>query len=116
MIDIRTLRIGSHVLVDGKRERVRGLDEGNGLIVRFPAEYVSACEVEPIPITSALLEELGFECKDHGYFEHWWKGGFDFTHKPDSPYWTHDGGIDVEFLHELETLHNLIYGVELITE
>lgn len=60
MIDIRTIHIGSHILVDGKRERVRGLDEDNGLIIRFPAEYVMANEVEPIPITPALLEEQRF--------------------------------------------------------
>lgn len=60
-VDIKQLRIGSHVLVNGKRERVRGLDEDNGLIVRFPAEYVNANEVEPIPITPELLKELGFE-------------------------------------------------------
>lgn len=61
MIDIKTLRIGSHVLAEGKRERVRGMDEDNGLIVRFPAEYVMANEVEPIPITPELLKELGFK-------------------------------------------------------
>ena len=61
MIDIKTLRVGSHILVNGKRERVRGLDEDNGLIIRFPAEYVNANEVEPIPITPDLLKELGFE-------------------------------------------------------
>ena len=32
MIDIKTLHIGSHVLVNGKRERVRGLDEDNALV------------------------------------------------------------------------------------
>lgn len=60
-VNIKTLRIGSHILVNGKRERVRGLDEDNGLIIRFPAEYVMANEVEPIPITPDLLKELGFE-------------------------------------------------------
>lgn len=60
-VDVKSLRIDSHILVNGKRERVRGLDEDNGLIVRFPAEYVNANEVEPIPITAELLKELGFE-------------------------------------------------------
>lgn len=60
-VDVKSLRIGSHILVNGKRERVRGLDDDNGLIVRFPAEYVNANEVEPIPITAELLKELGFE-------------------------------------------------------
>ena len=60
-VGIKSLRIGSHILVNGKRERVRGLDEDNGLIVRFPAEYVNASEVEPIAITPELLKGLGFE-------------------------------------------------------
>ena len=60
-INVRQLHVGAHVLVNGKRERVRGIDEDNGLIVRFPAEYVSACDVEPIAITPELLTELGFE-------------------------------------------------------
>lgn len=60
-VDVKQLRIGSHLLVNGERERVRGLDEDNGLIIRFPAEYVMANEVEPIPITSDLLKELGFK-------------------------------------------------------
>lgn len=60
-VDVKSLRIGSHILANGMRERVRGLDEDNGLIIRFPAEYVNANEVEPIPITPELLTELGFE-------------------------------------------------------
>lgn len=60
-VDVKTLRIGSHILVNGKRERVRGLDEDNGLIIRFPAEYVNASEAEPISLTPELLTELGFE-------------------------------------------------------
>lgn len=60
-INVRQLHVGAHVLVNGKCERVRGVDEDNGLIVRFPAEYVSACDVEPIAITPELLTELGFE-------------------------------------------------------
>ena len=67
-VDIKTLTIGSHILVNGKRERIRGLDEDNGLIVRFPAEYVNANEVEPMPITFALLKKLGFEIQRESEF------------------------------------------------
>lgn len=67
VIDIKTLHIGSHILCNGKRERVRGLDEDNGLIIRFPAEYVLASEVEPIRITEELLTELGFEFRTTSY-------------------------------------------------
>lgn len=62
-VDVKQLRIGSHILVNGKRERIRGLDEDNGLIVRFPAEYVKTSEVRPISISPKLLKELGFEYK-----------------------------------------------------
>lgn len=73
MIDIRTLIIGSHVEYEGKRERIRGLDEDNGLIVRFPAEYVSVDKVKPIPITPELLTGLGFEDCTKCFYEEWEK-------------------------------------------
>lgn len=66
MIDVKTLRIGSHVLAGGKRIRICGITKrkvGYHLIGK-PCErltYVMACEVEPIPITPELLKELGFE-------------------------------------------------------
>ena len=113
-VDVKTLRIGSHVLVNGKRERVRGLDEDNGLIVRFPAEYVMANEVEPISITPDLLKELGFKYKREGCWEHWWKDGFDLQHRDESEYWHFHGEIGLEYLHEIEALYYMIYGVELI--
>lgn len=112
-VDIKTLRIGSHILVDGKRERVRGLDEDNGLIVRFPAEYVMANKVEPIGITPEHLTELGFEYKDKECWQHWWKGGFDLTRRGKSSYWDYEGDISVQYLHELENLYYLIYETEL---
>lgn len=115
-IDIKSLRIGSHILVNGKRERVRGLDEDNGLIIRFPAESVNANEVEPIPITPELLKELGLNVINYGCSEHWFLGNFDLTHNTDSCYWDYDGTIRIEFLHELEDLYYLKYGVELIPD
>lgn len=121
-INISTLHIGSHVLVDGKRVRVCGITKRK-IGYHHPGGrkdthlcYARLNEVEPIRITPELLTEIGFEHKDHGYFELWWKGGFTLTHKPESVYYTHDGGIDVEFLHELESLYCIIYGVELIKD
>lgn len=115
-VDIKTLRIGSHILVNDKRERVRGLDEDNGLIVRFPAEYVNANEVEPIPITPELLAELGFQYRDNTYWVRWFLGGFDIERKEGSSYFDYNSEIRLEYLHELEDLYYLIYGVELIEE
>lgn len=124
MIDIKTLRVGSHILVDGKRERVRGLDEDNGLIVRFPAEYVMANEVEPIPITAELLVELGFR-KEDGFMRLWSKdnnGHFsyiEFSAIRDKwrlyPSGTDGGQTVVRYLHEAEAFLAL-HGVELINE
>lgn len=132
-IDIKTLRIGSHILVNGKRERVRGLDEDNGLIIRFPAEYVLTSEAEPIPITPDLLKELsGFEYheydngnlwewrisdlyKAYGYLEFdedtttIWRGRL--WHMKES-----ETEFRVEYLHELENLFYMFYEKELIPD
>ena len=127
MIEINTLHIGSHVLADGKRERVRGLDEDNGLIIRFPAEYVLANEVEPIRITEELLTELGFEntsstrrivytkgCEYDGLWvevrnlKDRWEV---FVSNND---W--DGSMAVRYLHELEQFLYLTTKTELIKE
>lgn len=131
-IDVKTLRIGSHILVNGKRERVRGLDEDNGLIIRFPAEYVMANEVEPISITPEILTEIGFkyheydngklwewnlpdQYKAYGYLEFdedtttIWRGRAWNMKEVEIEFY-------VEYLHELENLYYLIYGIELIEE
>lgn len=132
-VDIKTLRIGSHILVNGKRERVRGLDEDNGLIIRFPAEYVLASEVEPIAITPDLLKELsGFEYHEYDNGNLWeWR--FDDLYKAygylefdedTTTLWRgrlwHMKEIDtefrVEYLHELENLFYMFYEKELIPD
>lgn len=71
MIDIKELRVGSHVVsIGGRRIRITSVDELNGNIgidsyktdergVKYPICYPLE-QVEPIPITDELLEELGF--------------------------------------------------------
>lgn len=127
MVDIKALRIGSHVLVEGKRERVRGMDEDNGLIVRFPAEYVMANEVEPIPITPEILKELGFVntsssrrityTKGSEYEDLWievrnLKDRWEVFVSDNN--W--DCRIVCRYLHELETVVYIATGEELIEE
>lgn len=124
MIDIKALRIGSHILVNGKRERVRGLDEDNGLIIRFPAEYVNANGVEPIPITPALLKELGFR-KEDGFMRLWSKGDnghfsyIEFSAIRDKwrlyPSGTDGSQTVVRYLHEAESFLGL-HNIELMEE
>lgn len=65
-IDIKQLHIGSHVIVNGERVRVCGITRRKiGYhATGKPGEhlrYARLNEVEPIPITPDLLEELGFE-------------------------------------------------------
>lgn len=131
-VGIKSLRIGSHVSIDGKRERIRGLDEDNGLIVRFPAEYVNAKDVEPIAITAELLRELGFEWRkgsdswlryenlsedgcDWGIiaseygFDGWWQIMF----RPRDSRLRNE--VCCKYLHQLESILAL-HGVELIKE
>ena len=66
-VDIKTLHIGSHVLVGGKRVRVCGITKCK-IGYHHPDDrpnanlgYARIHEVEPIPITPDLLKELGFE-------------------------------------------------------
>lgn len=128
-MDIRHLRIGSHVGYKGKRERVRGLDEDNGLIVRFPAEYVSLSEVKPIVIVPELLNELGFEDKAFAKWHSpsWVKEDENcfiaFEKKPDKKSWKVfcvKDGVDrgfcaCRYLHESEAFLSL-HNIELIND
>ena len=132
MIDINTLHIGSHILYNGKRERVRGLDEDNGLIIRFPAEYVLASEVEPIALTPKLLTELGFKYHEYDNGKLWeldFPDGYkdwmylELDESTEHRYNMHLSSmkeIDVcaqcEWLHELENWVRLVYDKELIKE
>lgn len=77
MVDIKTLRIGSHILVNGKRVCVCGIRRTPNLnnaltivqyttkdIVVFGEVPAGTDKVQPIPITPALLKELGFVYRD----------------------------------------------------
>lgn len=120
-VDIKTLRIGSHVEYDGKRAMVYDISARlytpdylvmiyqDGRFATVPVE-----ELSPVAITPDLLKELGLNVIKHGCSEHWFLGNFDLTHNTDSCYWDYDGDIRVEFLHELEDLYYLKYGVELM--
>lgn len=80
MVDIKNLRIGSHVLVGGVRGTVDGMDmprphwiPNNPLIrckavidgePRYCGGNLLSDEIKPIPITPDLLKELGFEWRE----------------------------------------------------
>lgn len=133
MVDIKTLRIGSHVLVEGKRVKVCGVtrrkvgyhhseDRPNANL-----RYARANEVEPISIIEELLKELGFAntsssrrityTKGIEYEDLWievrnLKDRWEVFVSDNN--W--DGRIVCRYLHELETFVYLATGKELIED
>lgn len=121
--DVKQLRIGSHVDFNGRRVKIKAIVEDSVAFDYTQDEkplYLSPNAYDeflsPIPITPDLLKELGFEYKREGCWQHWWKDGFDLQHRDESEYWHFHGDIGIEYLHELESLYYMIYGVELIKE
>lgn len=120
-VDIKSLRIGSHVMWNGKRRKVDAITEDSIAFRIADTEqkmYDSATieSVEPIAITPELLTELGFENGRVGIWWHWWKDGFHLQHRDESEYWHFHGDIGFRYFHELESLYYMIYETELIQD
>lgn len=118
-VDIKTLRVGSHISIDGERVEVESLQGGDLVGCITPDNDWFATEswrFEPISITPELLAELGFQYRDNTYWERWFLGSFDIERKEGSSYFDYNSEIRLEYLNELEDLYYLIYGVELIKE
>ncbi|WP_301348865.1 hypothetical protein [uncultured Duncaniella sp.] len=121
-VDIKQLRIGSHVEVNGVRRKVLGL--GCGRVSSLP--HPVNTEVNPIPITPELLVELGFERGSgerewHKEIGETWIGIHLFLDRERirvyvSDYSADYGNMIVRYLHELENFIYLILGKELIEE
>lgn len=108
------------------------MDEDNGLIIRFPAEYAMANEVEPIPITPEILTEIGFKYHEYDNGKLWeWDspngykdyGYLEFDDETTTIWRGHlwsmkeiEVEFNVEYLHDLENIFYMFYGVELIKE
>lgn len=130
-IDIKSLRIGSHIAINGKRVRVFGI--GNNAIFYLPSIVSSVCkeaeieQIEPIAITPELLKELGFQFRKSAGGS--WcisdkKGGYFYatvcsdstcvvTHYPDFGF---QSRVVCTYLHELEAFAYLIAKTELIPD
>lgn len=131
-VDIKSLRIGSHVMWNGKRRKVDAITE-EGIAFRIADTerkmYNSATieSVEPIAITPELLKELGFEFRKSAGGS--WcisdkKGGYFYatvcsdstcivTHYPDFGF---QSRVVCTYLHELEAFAYLIAQTELIPD
>lgn len=123
MIDIRELRIGSSVLLNGKRVKVEGIVIQNG-IVFFENDNAYADILEPIPITEGLLKELGFEKSETNQYD-WYKHIDDFSifikifkrgrcRAEVYSEFSHHGNMVCWYLHELEAFVYLTTKQELI--
>lgn len=141
-VDIKSLRIGSHVNLCGKSQCITAIDALNGLLgidayktdengVKHPIGY-KVEDVEPIKITPEILTEIGFKYheydngklrewdlpdgyKDYGYLEFdeetttIWRGRLWSMKEIEVEF-------KVEYLHDLENIFYMFYGVELIKE
>jgi len=122
-IDIKTLRIGSHVQHHGKRKMV--LSMGGDTVYLLPsivssvAHVAKTDEIHPIPITPGLLKELGFNkgMSSAVGFDSWYCDmmRIDNNVMQAHPWWFYNQ-VKLKYLHELESLYYMIYGVELIKE
>lgn len=142
MADIKTLRVGSHINLCGHRQRIAAIDALNGQIgiyvyktdedgVKHPLGY-KVEDIKPILITPDILTEIGFKYheydngklwewdlhdgyKDYGYLEFddetttIWRGRLWSMKEIEVEF-------KVEYLHELENIFYMFYGVELIKE
>lgn len=129
-MDIKQLRIGAHVEVNGVRRAVFGLGCGRVSYLPHPTSSVAlsvfANEVNPIPITPELLAELGFERgsderKWHKEIDQTWIGIHLFLDRERMRVYVCDDSVDygnmiVRYLHELENFIYLTLGKELIEE
>lgn len=131
-VDIKSLRIGSHVMWNGKRRKVDAITEDSIAFRIADTEqkmYDSAAieSVEPIAITPELLTELGFQFRKSAGGS--WcisdkKGGYFYAtvcsdstcvviHYPDFGF---QSRVVCTYLHELEAFAYLIAKTELIPD
>lgn len=134
-VDIKQLRIGSHLSINGERVEVESLQGGDLVGCITPDNDWFATEswrFEPIRITPEILTEIGFKYheydngklwewdlpdgyKDYGYLEFdedtttIWRGRLWHMKEVEMEF-------KAEFLHELENIFYMFYGVELIKE
>lgn len=126
-IDIKQLRIGSHISINGERVEVESLQGGDlvGCITSDNDWFATeSWRFEPIPITSELLSELGFR-KEDGFMRLWSKGDnghfsyIEFSAIRDKwrlyPSGTDGSQTVVRYLHEAEAFLGL-HNIELIEE
>lgn len=139
MIDVRELRIGAHISVNGERKRIDhiGCNGEVGEVYIFDPKWSkekqleerskhtwNCLQIEPIPITAELLTELGFEKIDNTLMWEWSKarsvifscignGNWNIRRLVPDEKWQ---ALTVRYLHEAEAFVWLTLHKELIEE
>lgn len=125
MIDPKTLHIGAHILVNGKRVEIESITNGSQIGYYLPDGDWAACDpcegwVEPILITEELLTELGFETEIvYDEMSLWRKDCLVVTiigeHKAVS-FANKNHAFEICYLHDLENFVYFTTKTELIKE
>ena len=126
MIDAKELRIANMLLVDNEYDRVNAINSQDSYIDCDNAGRVSlyADEIEPIPLTPELLEQIGFH--ENGsvingpiyYIAPGNKGLFSIQDKKNGEYrvwWNNPDCIyaPMQNVHQLQNLFHCLTGEEL---
>ena len=133
-VDVKTLRIGSHVLMDGVRAKVIKVENSGIVGCKTDNDWlnVTADDITPIPITHEILTEIGFDYHEYDNGKLWeWDlpdrykcyGYLEFD-EDTTAIWQgrlwyqkeYEVDLRVEYLHDLENIFYMFYGVELINE
>lgn len=119
-VDVKQLRIGSHISINGERVEVESLQGGDLVGYITPDNDWSATEswrFEPIAITPEILTELGFKkgMSSAIGFDSWYCDmmRIDNNVMQAHPWWFYNQ-VKLRYLHELESLYYMLHGVELI--
>ena len=130
MINTKELTIGCYVKVNGEPHRVDEVFANAVGLEKLDNLFISS-DLEPIPITKELLLKNGFveESYDEYYDyikkveEHWLTFKWDVSNTPNRDWYLHIdscdrctvGGCDVQYIHQVQTLCNVL-GIDLKLE
>lgn len=127
MIDVKELRIGAHVEFNKERVKILGIevadDEDVPVIIKTSLASVEPDEIEPIPLTADLLQEIGFVCiEQRGSISVWERGNIHICILGERIAARIENGKNspsissIRYLHELEAFVYLTTKQELIKE
>lgn len=74
-------------------------------VEEYPHEYISTDNIVGYPITDDVLSKAGFKQREGVFF----KDEFDVVVDNDTYYFM---GCEIRFVHELQNLFNVVFGIE----